>query len=125
MCQWMRHVVALAVVAAAWPVVAGATEAGPPNPQFTACRSATKLIVDYRFTSFPQGRDRRPWLLVTSAKSAGWKYPPLTFRTSIRKRSGRVVQPLGLGGAPWRVFLSVYAPSGRRSPTIDRLLLRC
>jgi hypothetical protein len=121
-----RSVFALVLFAMLWLSPAAVpSSAGPPNPQFTACRSATKLVVYYRFTSFPAGFHRRPWLLVTSAKSAGRRYTPLAFRTTIKKRSGRVVQPLGLGGAPWRVFLSVYAPSGRRSPTVDRPLSPC
>jgi hypothetical protein len=122
----MRRV--LIVVAAALLVhsPARASEAiGPPNPSFTACRTAAKLVVRYRFATLPAGRDRRPWLLLVSAKSAGTHYVPLTYRTLIRNRTGRVIQPLGLGGAPWRVMLSVIAPSGRRSPTVIRPLARC
>jgi hypothetical protein len=64
-------------------------------------------------------------MLLISAKSAGTRYVPLTYRTIVKKRAGRIVQSLGLGGPPWRVLLSVVAPSGRRSPTIDRPLARC
>jgi hypothetical protein len=64
-------------------------------------------------------------MLLISANSAGTRYVPLTYRTIVKKRSGRIVESLGLGGAPWRVLLSTVAPSGRRSPTIERLLLRC
>lgn len=119
----MQPLLLTAVVAALW--LTPQASAGPPNPQISACRTATKLVVDYRFESFPTGRDRRPWMLLISAKSAGWKYPPLTYRTIVKKQAGRVVQPLGLGGAPWRMFFSVVAPSGRRSETIDRPLARC
>jgi hypothetical protein len=109
------------------PVAWSAADAlSPPNPHFTACRTAKRLIVNYRFATFPTSRDRRrPWLLLTSAKSAGWTYPPYTVRTQVFQRAGRVVQPLGRGAAPWRVLLSVYAPSGRRSATISRSLLPC
>jgi hypothetical protein len=115
------------VLLALWlPTVgAGQHEFGPPNPEFTACRTSTKLVINFRFASFPSGRNVRPWLLLASAKSAGTRYAPLTFQTPIRRRSGRVVQSLGLGGAPWRVLLSVIAPSGRRSPTITRPLASC
>jgi len=119
--------VVLVATVALWlvPQVSGGSLAEPPNPRFTACRTDSKLIVDYRFETFPTGLNQRPWMLLISAKSAGWKYPPLTYRTIVKKRSGRVVQSLGLGGAPWRVFLSVAAPSGRRSPSIARPLARC
>jgi hypothetical protein len=122
-----RAILAVVLVWAFWvvPPTATSNSVAPPNPQFTACRTPSKLIVDYRFETFPAARDRRPWMLLVSAKSAGWKYPPLTYRTIVKKRSGRVAQSLGLGGAPWRVFLSVVAPSGRRSATIDRPLARC
>jgi hypothetical protein len=120
--------VLLAAIVAALVLVApvfGRASTEPPNPRFTACRTASKLIVDYRFETFSAGRDRRPWMLVISAKSAGTRYVPLTYRTIVKKRVGRIVQSLGLGGPPWRVLLSVVAPSGRRSPTIDRPLSPC
>lgn len=91
-----------------------------PNPKFVACRTASRMIVDYRFATRPTW----PVLLLTSAKSAGSRYPPLTVRTEIWKRSGRVNQPLGLGGAPWHVLVSVRGPGGRSS-TIKRQLQPC
>jgi hypothetical protein len=115
----------LAVMALSHTALASGRAHGPPDPRFTACRTASKLVVDYRFETLPSGRDRRPWLMLVSAKSAGTRYVPLTYRTVIRKRSGRIVQPLGLGGAPWRVLLAVIAPSGRRSTGAVRPLLPC
>ena len=111
--------------AASWPDASARVVVAPPNPEFDACRTATRMIVDYRFKSLPASQPGRPpLLLLTSAKSAGTRYPPLTIRTEIRKRSGRINQPRGLGVAPWRVLVSVYGPGGR-SPTIKRQLPPC
>jgi hypothetical protein len=97
----------------------------PANPEFDACRTATRMIVNYRFKSLPAGlQGRPPLLLLTSAKSAGSRYPPLTVITDVWKRSGRVNQSRGLGVAPWRVLVSVWGAGGR-SPTIKRPLPPC
>ena len=97
----------------------------PPNPEFIACRTGTRMIVDYRFATFPTNRAQRPLALVTSSKSAGNTYGPFTFTTETWKKSGRITKPLGLGKPPWRVLLSVFGPNGGRSPTISRDLLPC
>lgn len=113
------------VGSASRPAASTRVAVAPLNPEFDACRTATRMIVNYRFKSLPANQQGRPpFLLLTSAKSAGSRYPPLTIRTEIWKRSGRVNQPRGLGTAPWHVFVSVYGPSGR-SPTIKRQLPPC
>lgn len=62
-------------------------------------------------------------MLLTSVKAEG--YVPLTFRTEITKRSGRITQPLGLGHAPWQLLVSTYSQAGSRSPTVYFRLDSC
>jgi Tol biopolymer transport system component len=90
----------------------------PPLPKVSAHRAGERAVIDYSFSSFPSG-PRRPWLLLTSVKSARERYLPVTEDTRLRTRRGRIVQLVGLGRPPFRVLVSVIGRGGGRSPVIS------
>jgi dipeptidyl aminopeptidase/acylaminoacyl peptidase len=90
----------------------------PPLPNVRARRVGNRVVIDYSFSSFPMGA-RRPWTLLTSVKSAGTRYAPLTAWTQIRRRHGRVVQLIGLGPPPFRLLVSVLGRGGGRSRVVS------
>jgi hypothetical protein len=91
----------------------------PPLPRVVASRSGNRLVVRYAFRApLPTAKSRRPWLLLTAVKSAGTTYPPLTKRTLVRTARGRIVQPLGLGPAPFTLRVTVLARNGRRAGSL-------
>jgi Tol biopolymer transport system component len=92
--------------------------APPPLPKVAARRSGKRAVIDYSFSSFPSG-PRRPWIMLTSVKSAGTRYGPITAETRIRTRRGRIVQPVGLGRPPFRVLVSVIGRGGGRSRVVS------
>jgi hypothetical protein len=91
----------------------------PPLPVATAKLSGRTVSISYRFNFFPSDKQHRPWLLLTSVVSADKRYTPLTARTPVSARVGHVVQSVGLGRAPYKILLSVLAPTGARTKTIE------
>lgn len=95
----------------------------PPSPTIRVRRLGTNLVgISYRFASLPRG-GRKPWLILTSVDAAGTKYSPLTQRTRVMKASGKVVQRLGRGSAPFVIRAAALSRNGARSK-ITRTTLR-
>ena len=91
----------------------------PPLPRIDARLSGKTVIIRYTFrTPLPEGKSRRPWLLLTAVKSAGRRYVPLTKRTLIREPRGRIVQSVGIGPPPFKLLVAVVARDGRRSRSL-------
>lgn len=89
----------------------------PPAPVVKVHRDGKFVVISYRFSTMPRSVMRRPALLLTSINSAGTRYPPLAFQTTIRSRTGRVRQPLGLGRAPYVISIAAESKTGARSKT--------
>lgn len=96
-----------------------ALEAVPPAPRIRAHRSGRNVVIRYSFATLPVSRSRRPWQLITSVDATGTRYPPLTIRTPVRRRTGTVTQPLGLGRAPYVVRVAALARDGSRSRVVQ------
>jgi hypothetical protein len=90
----------------------------PALPHLSVRLVGNRVVIIYRFLSFPTDQGRRPWMMLTSVDSHGEAIPPLTVRSLVRGPTGRIVQPLGRGRAPFRVLVSVKAANGARSRTI-------
>jgi hypothetical protein len=90
----------------------------PPLPDIKAKIEGKRVVVAYSFRTFPSGRDRRPWLLITAVKPAGNRYGPVTKHTLIRRREGRFSQPLGAGHGPFHLLVAVRAKSGVSNGTL-------
>lgn len=97
--------------------VGGEREGGPPEPSISARRVGERVIIEYEFSAMPKGRNRRPWLLLTSLDARGDRYPPLTRHTPVQGRRGRVVHPVQYVEGRLRVLVSVRAPNGARTAT--------
>jgi hypothetical protein len=89
--------------------------ARPPQPVVHVRRHGSRVSVRYRFTSWPVARERRPKVLLTSVDPAGDRYPPLTFRTAVTRRSGHFTRPLGAGHGPFKFLASAESRRGARS----------
>ena len=91
----------------------------PPSPIVRARLDGNRVVIDYRFRSFPSRRDRRPWMLVTSVVSSSSRHSQYTVRTRVKSRVGRVVQRRGSGPGPYRLRVAVLSAIGTRSPVLE------
>jgi alpha-tubulin suppressor-like RCC1 family protein len=91
----------------------------PPVPTIRARLVGRKVVIDYRYKSFPTERSRRPWMLVTSVVSASPRYTPYTVRTRVTDRSGRVIQRRGAGPGPYKLRVATQSALGTRSKIIE------
>jgi len=98
--------------------VAGIGVSYPPLPKVTAKlnRAAKRIVVRYSFKSLPANPERKPWAIIVKTVSADPKATPYTTQTLIKRRSGTVLQPLGLGRGPYRLIIGVVSARGTRSP---------
>lgn len=92
-----------------------ATRPGPPR--VTAYRVGNRVVVKYATDAKPS--EARKWSLVTSVSSSDSRYTPLTRRTQLVRPSGTIVQPLGLGRSPFRLYASVIDHLGVRSRVVS------
>lgn len=90
-------------------------DSAPPLPRIETRRQGKQLIVTYRYSG-KISRGALPTLL-TSIDPKGSRYPPLTKRSELHRRTGQVRQPIGLGPAPYRLRVRVLGSDGRRSKT--------
>jgi hypothetical protein len=89
----------------------------PPNPRVRARIVGKRVLIRYRFDSWPTTRARRPWQLITTLRGAEPQYVPLTSHTVIRRSSGLIQQRIGLDDRRLRLLVSVRARNGGRSKT--------
>jgi Tol biopolymer transport system component len=87
----------------------------PPYAAVQARRTGSRVRVRYRFTEWPAERRRRPTVLLTSVDPAGNRYPPLTIRTRVTRRSGAFTRPIGAGHGPFKLLTSAESRRGARS----------
>ena len=90
----------------------------PQGPDIRAHQDHSQAVIEYCIREKMATSADQPWTLLTSVKPNEQRYPPLTVRSVIDGRCGRVVQSLGAGRAPFRVLASVISDDGLRSPTV-------
>lgn len=91
----------------------------PPMPTVKARRRGKNVLIRYSFTNLPKDKRQRPGQIVSSVDPSGGRYPPLTVRTPVSRASGTIVQPLGLGKAPFRVLVRAVGRAGVRSKKVS------
>lgn len=91
----------------------------PPKPKVSGTRIGERVRVTYSFATWPKAADRRPVMLLTVVRSSDPRKSGLMRRHRISTRKGVVWQPLGLGGAPFRLYAAAYSRTGRSSPTVS------
>jgi Tol biopolymer transport system component len=94
----------------------------PPEPAITATRQGQTALVEYELPP-RTGRQRTAWRILVSVDSSGSRYTPLTTRSPVDERKGRVRVRIGRGAGPFRILASTVAKDGSRSRTV-RVALR-
>ena len=89
----------------------------PPSPVVRAVMRGSRIVIHYRFKTWPSAPDRRPLILITSVASADPRMPRLTKQTILKQRTGTIIQRRGLGRRPFRVVYSVLSRKYTRSDT--------